>query len=371
MTLDRINDDAGFQGLRKEWSELASASDSASIFLTWEWLYTWWRHLGAHLRPEIWTVRANGRLVGIAPFVSKGWEPRRLRFCRSSAFLGAPLRSGNVGSDYLDVIVRRDCPDALGELTEALVRRGRVIDLAQVTSGSAAEQIVTRLQDARWQLRAVEGGICPVVDLAGHTWESYLASRGREHRYGVQRKLRGLRKNFDVSFDAARTEDERRVALALLLDLHERRWRDKGTSDAFHTPGLRAFHEDFTRLALERGWLRLFVLRLSGAPAAAFYGLRYGTSFFFYQSGFDPAYSRHGVGVATMALSIEAAVGEGAQIFDMLHGEEEYKFHWSTRVRPLTRYSLYPPRPKGRLAAALAAVDAALRPVARRVLLHP
>jgi CelD/BcsL family acetyltransferase involved in cellulose biosynthesis len=372
--IEEIADDAGFRALRGEWSELLADSRSPSVFQTWEWLYTWWRHLAPSRRPAILAVRREGRLDAIAPLVTRGWDVRRLQLYRSLSFLGTPLRSGNVGSDYLDVIVRRDRPEALIELAAALTRRGRVLDLAQVPSESAdLDRLTDALRDANWSLRRQDCGLCPVVDLDGQTWESYLATRGREHRYAVQRKLRALRKGAEVRFERAQSEEERGVALRLLLDLHERRWREKKDaepSDAFSTVALRGFHETFTRRALEQGWLRLYVLRVDGVPAAALYGLRHGSTFSFYQSGFDPAFARRGVGVVTMALSIEAAIQEGAAAYDFLHGAEEYKFHWANRTRPLVRLALFPARPQGRLAAALAAAAAYLRPVARRVLLH-
>ena len=36
-------DDRALDELRGEWEELLAASPSASVFLTWEWLSTWWR----------------------------------------------------------------------------------------------------------------------------------------------------------------------------------------------------------------------------------------------------------------------------------------------------------------------------------------
>jgi CelD/BcsL family acetyltransferase involved in cellulose biosynthesis len=373
--IDEIGSDEGFRALRPAWSELLADSDTASVFLTWEWLYSWWRHIGAPFRPAILTVRNAGRLEAIVPLSWHGWDLRRLQLYRTLAFLGAPLRTGNVGSDYLDVIVRRGSTEALKEIADYLTRRGRVLDLAQVAPEDAASsRLADALCRAGWSMARQESGLCPVVDLAGHTWESYLGTRGREHRYGVQRKLRTLRKSADLTFHCAASERDRAEALRLLLDLHERRWREKVgavPSDAFHTPALRAFHETFTRLALAEGWLRLFVLRLDGIPAAALYGLRYGRTFSFYQSGFDPSFGRQGVGAATMALSISAAIEEGADVYDLLHGDEEYKFHWANRTRPLARLALFPPRPQGRLAAAVAAVAAHVRPVARRMLLQP
>jgi CelD/BcsL family acetyltransferase involved in cellulose biosynthesis len=266
-----------------------------------------------------------------------------------------------VGSDYLDFIVDAGVPRVLDEIAAALSARGAVLELTQVAEeGSAVEAVARRLADDRWRIEW--------IDLEGHTWESYLATRGSEHRYAVQRKLRKIRRDFDVRFDRVAAEGERVDALRHLVDLRERRWRERGESDAFHTPALRAFHDEFTRRALARGWLRLYVLRLNGAAAAAFYGLRYADTFYFFQSGFDPAYARHSVGVVCMALSIEAAIAEGAHRYDMLHGTEEYKFHWANATRPLLRYVLYPNRVQGAVARGLAGLYAAMKPMARRVL---
>ena len=370
--IERIDTEAGFLALRGEWDDLLRRSAADTPFLTWEWLYTWWRHLGRELQPRLLAVRAQGRLVALAPLAVRGWEPRRLRFFRSACLLGSPLTTGNPGSDYLDLIVDDEHPEALDELTDALAAEGRVLELLQVPSaGSAAERAAARLQASDWRTERTESAVCPWVGLEGHTWDSYLGTLGREHRYAVNRKLRKLQKDFEVRFAPVQTEAARAHALGWLIELHERRWREKGESDAFHTPALRAFHEAFTTLALERGWLRLYLLELSGTPAAGFYGLRYGSTFFFYQSGFDPAFARYSVGVATMALSIQAALAEGAERYDMLHGVEEYKFHWANGRHALARHVLFPPRLQGALALALTSVYGLLRPMARRVLSHP
>src|SRR5690606_22369675 len=40
-----IDTEAALRTLRAEWNELLQASASDKLFLTWEWLYTWWQHL--------------------------------------------------------------------------------------------------------------------------------------------------------------------------------------------------------------------------------------------------------------------------------------------------------------------------------------
>ncbi len=43
-------------------------SDSDCVFLTWEWLYTWWKHLAGDRQLSILVVRRGEWLVALAPF---------------------------------------------------------------------------------------------------------------------------------------------------------------------------------------------------------------------------------------------------------------------------------------------------------------
>jgi CelD/BcsL family acetyltransferase involved in cellulose biosynthesis len=191
--------------------------------------------------------------------------------------------------------------------------------------------------------------VCPYIELSGQTWNSYLATLGSSHRGNFHRRVKQLQNNFKARFEMARTEEERRVFLAVLIALHRKRWEGKGESEAFSTPDVVSFHEDLSLLALERGWLRLFVLWLNGRPASALYGFRHDARFYFFQSGLDPEYSRYSVGLVTMGLAIKNAIEDGAEEYDLLHGDESYKFLWARQSRDLQKLELYPPNAVGLL----------------------
>ena len=105
------------------------------------------------------------------------------------------------------------------------------------------------------------------IDLSGLGWDAYLAGLGPAHRADFRRKLRRLGRDFRLSFRTVATEERRPQALHRLIALHRARWCGRGPSFAFHTPGHVRFHEEITRLACERGWLRIHTLWLDGAPA--------------------------------------------------------------------------------------------------------
>jgi CelD/BcsL family acetyltransferase involved in cellulose biosynthesis len=365
LTVERIEDASRFAALAGEWDALLSRSDAATVFLSWEWLHAWWTHLGRG-RLHLLTVRADGELVAVAPLALVPPRPFRLVPFRALRFLGA----GTAGSDYLDVIVSRDAsPEALRALSGALARERCVLELGRVADGRAlAVELSRALQVHGWTTRASRRESCPFIRLAGHTWESYLATLGSAHRYNAQRRLRNLQRRHVVELRQVAAEAERGPALQRLIELHEARWRGRGRSEAFASPALIAFHDDFTRRALARGWLRLLELRVDGRPAAALYGLRYGGTFSFYQSGFDPALARDSVGLVMMALAIRGALEEGADEYDLLHGDEGYKALWAREARPLANLELYPPRLRGMACRQAAGLGRAAARVARRVM---
>jgi CelD/BcsL family acetyltransferase involved in cellulose biosynthesis len=344
-SVDVINDVSAFAGLREEWTHLLASSTSDCIFLTWEWLYTWWRHLAEGRRLSILTVREAGELIAIAPFA----VAPRYRFghaLETLEFLG----SGQVGSDYLDIIASQGCEElAVRALRTYLADRKYAIRLSNVKPESLAAELARQLGRDHWPLIEVPANICPYIPLAGLTWESYLASLGSEHRYGFRRKTQRLSRDYTVAWLQPANLAESREAIDAAIALHKLRWNGHGQSDAFHTPSLIAFHREFAPLAFERGWLRLYLLMLNDHPAASLYGFLYRSKFYFYQSGFDPAYTKQSIGLVAMGLSIRDAIAEHATEYDLLHGNEPYKAHWAQASCNIERFELFPANTLGRL----------------------
>src|ERR1043166_2984854 len=104
--IEKISDPARFESLRAEWNQLLSQSSADCLFLTWEWLFTWWKHLARETTPMIVCARRGGprgALSAIAPMVRQSPSWRQFRPIAGLAFLG----TGSIGSDYLDLIARQ------------------------------------------------------------------------------------------------------------------------------------------------------------------------------------------------------------------------------------------------------------------------
>jgi len=329
-----------FSEMRSAWDTLLQSSEAASPFLTWEWLHPWWQHLSGSSRLRMFAVDAGNRVIAIAPF----------RLTTGAACLPCLdlLGTGEAGSDYLDLILRSGCEaEGLDAIERFVVAQNMALRLTHLSSSAAAIGLANRLERSRWITVTTPGGTCPYIPLAGHTWDSYLATRGASHRANVRRRLRALEQKFDVRFEQVTGDADRREALDRLRHFHSQRFDSRGT--AFRTAALCAFHDEATRRFLDRGWLRMFILRVNGAPAAVMYGFLYNRTFYFYQHGFDHSYQQHSIGLVLMALSIRSAIEEGAAEFDMLWGTEPYKFLWAHHARKLCNLHVFPPHLGGQL----------------------
>lgn len=359
--VDVITDSSALVRLRGEWTELLASSAADSPFLSWDWLTAWWRHLGGNRTLQVLTVRSADRLLGLVPLyrASSGIGMTRLEF----------LGTGTVSSDYLDVITRAGSEgEVLAELVRYLSQREDTIQFDHVrTPGSMSECLAARLEGDGWTTRSHSIGVCPLIRIGGHTWDSLLGTLGSSHRANVRRRIRALSAGYDMKFEMVTSEEQRRAVFPTLVALHNQRWGDRGGT-AFHNEESRKFHDLATAQLLESGLLRLYVLTLNGAIAAVQYLLAYRGRFYFYQHGYDAQYSQHSVGLVSFALAIRSAIEEGASEFDMLWGDESYKGLWAHDSRSMVRLELYPPGSGGVIQRTATDANRALKSLAKRVL---
>src|SRR5262249_53455605 len=82
-----IGDPELFSQMQEEWDDLLCGSRSGCLFLTWEWLHTWWKHLSAGRELNLVAVRRGDRLVALAPCKSTDPQALRLRPLPALEFL--------------------------------------------------------------------------------------------------------------------------------------------------------------------------------------------------------------------------------------------------------------------------------------------
>ena len=310
------------------------AERAGNVFATPEWLELWWRHFGEGREPRVEAVRREGELVALLPlYLWRERRPRTLRFL------------GHGPSDAMGpVCAPEDRPVAAAALERSLAGGSWDVLLAERVGSPA-------VLPASLRLRELQSEASPKLPIAGASWDDYLAAKSSNVRGQVRRRERKLAKEHDLHFRLADDPNRLDTDLELLFRLHEERWGEAGSGALSGRRG--AFHRAFARVALERGWLRLWVLELDGAPAAAWYGLRFGGRELYYQAGRDPAFERQAVGFVLLAHSVREAFNDGMREYDFLRGGEGYKDRFTDDQSTVATYAAGH-GPLGRAAVALA-----------------
>jgi len=332
----------GLEEVAPELSVLAEAS--GNVFATPEWLSAWWTHFGDDQEARFHTVRDDGRLVALLPLVLWRRAPRVLRF------------AGHGPSDVMGpVCAPEDRLVAAAALERVLQEADWDVLLAERLASS--DLLPPSLRE-----RLLQAEPSPVLHIEGRSWDDYLASKSPNFRQQARRRERKLAKEHEISFRLADDPDRLDADLEDLFLLHNLRWQ--GYSGAL-LERRAAFHRDFAHRALERGWLRLWLLEVNRRTVAAVYGLRFGGRELFYQAGRDPDYDRLAVGFVLIVHSVREAFNEGLDAYDFLRGGEGYKERftdaddtvvetWAAGRGPLGRTTVaVAPRMRGLLASRL------------------
>ena len=329
----------GLDELAAEWTALAAAGGNP--FGTHEWASCWWRHHGGDRRPLVVAGRAaDGRLVTVLPLYL--WATRPLRILR---FIGH-----GAGDQLGPVHAPGDREAAAALARQALAEPGWDVFVG--------EQLPAR---ALWSdllgARVIRREGSPVLVAPDGGWPAYLAGRSANFRQQLGRKERNLARRHQVGLRLVQDPGQLPAAMDTLFALHRLRWGE----DSGFLPR-EAFHREFAAVALDRGWLRLWLLELDGRPAAAWYGLRFGGVEHYYQSGRDPAFDNLSAALVLLAHTIRSAFEDGVGEYRFGRGQDPYKYRFTDHDPGLETIA------STRGPAAGAALGAAVRayPVAKR-----
>lgn len=332
MRIEYHYESGGFSALKPEWLDLLHRSRCDTIFLTWEWQSTWWKHLGdGQLLLLGFRADDDGRLVGIAPLFQTHSETGQsiiyLLGCRDV-------------SDYLDVIVELGQEEAVYQaLLDYLDREAPawdLIDFCNLPEDSLTFVRLRQMAEAHGYQTLVEvEDVCPIIQLPP-TWDEYLMTLDKKQRHEVRRKLRRAEEEVDTRFIVVGPDQDLDAAMQTFIRLHQQSTPDK---DKFMDPRMQGFFFDVARVFQARGWLQLTFVEMDGQKAASLLNFDYDNTISVYNSGYDPAlYGHLSPGWVVTARCIEHAISLGRRKFDFLRGDEEYKYRFGgqdTEVRRL------------------------------------
>ena len=242
MELTLYRDSEGFGSLRAEWNGLLRRGPFDTIFLTWEWQFTWWQQLGVGRGPLfLLAARQDERLVGIIPLYLTGMPGNYTLQVVGCVEV----------SDYLDLLVESGQEDAVyGAFLDWLAGAGAPPwDCLALCNQPAASGTYSRLpplaRQHGWSVEVAHEDVCPVFDLPD-SWDAYLETLDKKQRHEIRRKLRRIEREApDARVRFVSGGDDLDAQVDLFIDLHRR--SDMAKSE-FMVPQMQAFFHAIARL---------------------------------------------------------------------------------------------------------------------------
>ncbi len=191
---------------------------------------------------------------------------------------------------------------------------------------TAAELVAKGLDHAGLPAEAGQHEVTAVVDLPGD-FEDYLAGLDKKQRHEVRRKER----RFERLLGAPQlVTDTTPAGLDHFVRMHRQAPGEKGS---FMTEPMAAFFASL--LDVPSAKVDLLVPDGGSAPVAAAVGFATDGAYFLYNSAYDPSHGDASPGVVLLTELIRRAIERGAERFDFLKGDEDYKFRLGAARRPL------------------------------------
>jgi len=358
MHIECVREKEALAGLAGAWSELLVRSGQGNIFLSWEWLSTWWEIFGGGKDCLFVLVAKEGEgVVGIAPLYL-----RRSGLFREVRFLG----DGLACSDHMGFIAEPDRRDAvtrlfLDHLMKEAVRWDSLVLEGIPADGTWRSALDEWAGENDLVFRERDATRCFFINLPD-SFDLFLSGLGHSFVKELRYKSRRLEKSHELRYVAYRgTDAEERFPV--LVGLHQKRWKGKGYRGVgvFCSERFLEFHRRIARIFSERGWLEISFLRVDGNDVAAHYNFSFGRTIFHYMPAFDPAWAAHNVGRIILAESIRDAIARKMKEFDFLRGDEAYKLQWTALARREVRLLVRRNTPSMNIVFGLSACAGALK----------
>lgn len=309
--------------MSEPWNNLLRQSGSNTIFLTWEWLYTWAEcYLSKKRRLFILAVYRDDELIGIAPWYINTllYGPFKLR---QIEFLGIPETS----SDYIDVICKKGKERDIARLifTHLYKQTSSVWDVLMLRNIPSESVFLANFIDCMKRegkyFETQAGAFCPYLNLPSKK-EDFIFDLSPNRRRRFNYDLNVLKRDGEILYRRFYPVNNNTI-LDNFFALYQMRWGNDNMQ--FYT-----FLEKLIKRCNEKERVRIDFLNVNGKEVASLFFLIYENVINMYLMAIDTNFNKKiSVGNIMTKISIEHAIEDKYSFYDFLKGNEEYKFYWT------------------------------------------
>lgn len=345
MTNDlTMHADLGDADLRSAWAGLLADDPHATVFQDPRYLSTWAATLGADDDVTTLALHRKGDLAGlVVEAIGADLDDESADGSGDEPATVARLAGGTEVTDYRAPVAR---PDATKDLATAWAERLVDLDVDRIDLSGIPDDtgwpdlLATALEAAGADdVLRDHHDVAPVVDVSDgyDAWEEALDGRDRKE---MRRKARKLARDLGGMEVVEADADGLEAALDRFFTMND------DASDAkasfFDRPEMRAWFRALADEFHADGTFRLHELHVADNAVAANVSLVWGSRWGLYNSAFHPRLAAFSPGNVLVGELIALAAEEGLATFDLLRGDEDYKYRFGAVDRDVVRVTARP-----------------------------
>jgi hypothetical protein len=330
--------------LKEEWDDFVEKI-GLEIFMTFDWLRTWWKYYGHKRRIKIFILRHSGSIVGIVPLF---WE---------RIWLG-PVSARVVklvGTDFMPITVsfpvRKDLlEDVLSLLKDQIEKEWKwdILYFGAIAGNYDCFDTLVEHSKARfgkdYSYDTKTSGV-QIYFTVRESWDDQVASLVIKQRTNARRAFRKIEKrNVSVTSKVASENDSDRV-FEDFVKIHQNSWQKKKMPGHFGDwPYAHEFHREVTSLQQKQNRLRMLQVFYNNECVDYEYLYKLGDKYCWFLNARSDAATEAGLDIKWIAFhaKVELAISEEVKTIDGMRGFYDYKIEMGGKALPIKNLYIIP-----------------------------
>ncbi len=326
--------------LKENWDKILAQSESDNIFLTHEWVTTWWKHFGHNKELFVLVIMKEEEPIGIVPWMmTRIW--RKNNILKKIEFIGTGLATWG---DFILTNKKSECVDAVIKYLKSEPNAWTMIDMRNTYLGSGNMDILKNVSDKNGLIyRSDLDSVCPYFEISSD-WESFhdktFSKKTQRYR---RRDFRRLQKRGETNFIHVTDLYSYPDVINKIIRLDQKKSNQKGSEgrSLFDIEELKKFMTNILSTFSTNGWLHIALLELDNETISYFIGFQYSGTYYAWTTAYDPGFAYYSPGKLLMENVIQRCFNKKYNEIDLLRGASTFKSEWTNHKRESFRVGLF------------------------------
>ncbi|MBI4547778.1 MAG: GNAT family N-acetyltransferase [Ignavibacteriae bacterium] len=343
LHVQEIRDFEQLKSLEKEWNETLDKSKLPLLYLTHEWMVSWWKCLGKNGKQLfVLVVREGNEIIGIAPFMLVkerflGAPVKKIEFISMMKYADSPTNC----AASLDFIIRDRYEQVIETIMSHLNRyRWHFIRLNPVPENSQTIKLLAQ-EALKHDFEYIKYPVSmnSVIDV-DKSWKDYFLSLSKNFRKRLVNNEQKLQQNIAITYRCVQSYEEMKEAFSTILDIEKRSWKwNAGVS--INSAAFGDFYKIFVEEASKKERISIWMMKFDEKYIAYDVTAGYKGTLETLKSSYDVAYRKYSPGHLLTLKEFEHFFQNGAQKINLLWGDFETKKRWNVRLEPHDEIFIY------------------------------